>query len=91
MLLSSCLRNSRHNLYGQATRPTSTHRLQNNARRNNNTTTTTGGNNGGVVVNGLDRSPLLIGSIAATCGSLAGMGGGFIMIPVRTKCDGSNE
>ena len=25
-----------------------------------------------------------IGTIAGTCGSLAGMGGGFIMIPVRT-------
>ena len=28
---------------------------------------------------------LAIGTIAGTCGSLAGMGGGFIMIPVRTS------
>ena len=30
---------------------------------------------------------LAIGTIAGTCGSLAGMGGGFIMIPVRTQSD----
>lgn len=47
-----------------------------------------GGNGGGKRIGPLS---LAIGTIAGTCGSLAGMGGGFIMIPVRTQSDRPNS
>ena len=55
--------------------------------------TDTGGNGYGSGGGGKRIGPLslAIGTIAGTCGSLAGMGGGFIMIPVRTQSDRPNS